>query len=183
VHRRRQRLDERRTEVADVIGDDVQPIGADDELVRHPALGVAAPEELQVLAQVLGAAAAGLALPAWQGRLHDDAVTDPDGGDALAQLLDDAGRLVARQVGDRDERVTTVEGVGVRPAHPDVRGAGPDLTWRRHGYRLLAQLHGGDGRHDDAAVGGHGVDLSRWCGSTMTSSRRGSDAPARPGAP
>ena len=135
--------------------DHVQPIGTDDELVGHTALGVATTKELQVLAQVLRATAARLALPARQGRLNDDAVTNRYRRDALTELLDNAGRLVTRHVGDGDEWVTAVEGVRVRPAHPNEGAAHPDLARRGRGNRILAQFHGADGRHDDAAVGGH----------------------------
>ena len=155
MDRRRQRLDEGRVEVTNVIRDQVQPIGTDDELVGHTALGVATTKELQVLAQVLGAADAWLALPAGQGWLNDDAVTDRYRRDALTELLDNAGRLVTRHVGDRDEWVTAVEGVRIRPAHPNEGAAHPDLARRGRGNRLLAQFHGLDGRHDDAAVDGH----------------------------
>ena len=103
MDRRRQRLDERRAEVTNVIRDHVQPIGTDDELVGHTALGVATPEELQVLAQVLGATAARLALPAGQGQLNDDPLTHRYRRDALTELLDNTGRLVTRHVGDGDE--------------------------------------------------------------------------------
>jgi hypothetical protein len=69
----------------------VQPIGANDELVRHTARRVAAPEELQVLAKILGATAARLALPARHGWLNDDAVTNLYRRHALTELLDNAG--------------------------------------------------------------------------------------------
>src|SRR5918993_5447767 len=126
MDRRRQRLDEGRVEVTNVIRNHVQPIGTDDELIGHTALGVATTKELQVLAQVLGATAARLALPAGQGRLNDDAVTDRYRRDPLTEFLDNAGCLVTRHVGDGDEWVTAVEGVRVRPAHPNEGAAHAD---------------------------------------------------------
>src|SRR5204863_9686105 len=85
------------------------------------------------------------------------------------ELLDDTGGLVAREVRNRDERVPAVEGMGVGPAYSDVRAADQDFPGRGGGDGLVDQLHGFDCADDDAAVGGHDVDLSvRPMGSRST---------------
>ena len=76
VHGGGEGLDEGGGLVVEVVGHGVQAVGGDGEPVGHPALGPAASEELQVLAEVLPAAAAHLAVPARQVRLDGDALSD-----------------------------------------------------------------------------------------------------------
>ena len=72
VHRRRQRLDQRRGVIVERLRHGMQAVRGQGEVVRHAALSVAAAEELQVLAQVLASGGAHLARPAGQVGLHDD---------------------------------------------------------------------------------------------------------------
>src|SRR6266487_1178661 len=117
VHRRRERFDERCCEIVDVVGDDMQPVRADDEFVGHTALKVSAAEELQVLAQVLLTQAALLTVPARQGRLDRHPVSHGKGRHVRPDLGDDTGDLVPGVVGDRDQRMAAVQRVSVRAAH------------------------------------------------------------------
>ena len=78
VHRRRQRLDERRGVIVERVRHGMQAVRGQGEVVRHAALRVAAAEELQVLAQVLPSGGAHLARPAGQVGLHDDPLSRPE---------------------------------------------------------------------------------------------------------
>ena len=122
-------------------GTRMQAVGGDGEPVGHPTLVPAAPEELQVLAEVLPAGAAHLAVPARQVRLDGDALAGGEPVDGGAEALDHPDDLVAGVVGDGDEGVSAVGGVGVGAAD-----AGHDAAHER-----LVRF--GAGR------GGVGVDL------------------------
>src|SRR5262249_39829894 len=64
------------------------------DVLRERPLDLAA-EEARVAAQVPGAARALVALPADHDRVDDDVVARLQAGHALADIVDDAGRLVA----------------------------------------------------------------------------------------
>jgi hypothetical protein len=165
VHRCRERFDQRCGEVVQAVRNEVQSVRAHHELVGHASLGVSAPEELQPLAEVFLALAALLAVPARQGRLHGDAVADRAGGHVGSDLGDDASDLVPRVVGDGDERVATVQRVGVGAAHADRDAANANLVRRQADRRLDAQLDPVETRHQDSADVTHEWHPSRSGGS------------------
>ena len=93
VHRRGQRLDQRRGVIVEHVRHGVQAVRGHGEVVGHAALSVAAAEELQVLAQVLASGGAHLARPAGQVGFHDDPLAWRHPGRG-ARGLDDPDDLV-----------------------------------------------------------------------------------------
>ena len=151
VHGRGQRLDQDGLAVIELVRNDVQPVGGDREEVRHPALRIAAPEELEVLAKVLPTGATLLALPARQRRLDNNALPDGHLRHTVPDCADGPDDLMAGCVRQVDERVPAVQRVGVRPAHTRGRHPHLDLTGNRTGYVDLAHRRRVVRRDDDPA--------------------------------
>ena len=89
-----ERLDER-AEVGRDVAERVRPPGADDALLGEPALLPVEPDEAELAADVVAADRAGGALAADVVGLDGDPVAHRDVRDAVADLGDDAGELVA----------------------------------------------------------------------------------------
>ena len=155
VHRRGQRLDERRGVVVQRVRHGVQAVRGQGEVVGHAALGVTAAEELQVLAQVLASGGAHLARPAGQVGFHDDPLARHRPGRGTrhpgrgARRLDHPDDLMARPVGQRDERVAPVRRVQVGSAHADGQRADQGLV--RAGGGNVRCLDSDPARVDDDA--------------------------------
>ena len=99
--RHAQRFDQRPDIQRDVIRQLEHAIRTHDDAVAEAATAAAEADEAAGRAGVFGADAARVAGAAGEGGLDGDVLADVQGGDAGAELCDDAGELVAEGYGER----------------------------------------------------------------------------------
>ncbi len=140
VHGGRQRFDQRRLLIIEVLRHRYQPVGGDDKHIGQASGRRCASEEHHRRAQIVPAVQAVFAVSAGHDGLDDDALPDGD-VDVRADRFDDTDDLVARVIRQRDERMPSVRGVHVRAT--DSNRAHPDGGLSHCGYRhrRIHQFH------------------------------------------
>ena len=161
VRRDGQGLDDGGVVVGQGVGHLDEPVDRHRPVLLHPAREIDA-QDLEVVADVVGADAARAARPAEPDGLHHDAVARRDA--AAGRRLDDLGeRLVADDPAVRDPVVeVALEDVEVGPADADAQHAEEGLAGAGGGDRRLARGEGPRALVEDRAHRARGCHEASW---------------------